>query len=61
MKNSSFIWQCKCGHLEYKDDQPEDCPKCFRVNKFDKIPEDMIEEKSEEEILSMYEGGEDED
>ena len=49
-----FLWQCKCGHMEYLNEPPEDCQKCLRVGKFVRIPEDMIEEKEEESILSMH-------
>lgn len=55
-----FVWQCKCGHIEH-DDLPEDCPKCLRVGKFTRLPEDMIQEKVEEAVLSMKEGYEDDE
>ena len=49
----SFAWQCACGHIEYQGSIPEDCSKCFRVGKFDKVPEDLLEETEAEEILSI--------
>jgi|WetSurMetagenome_2_1015567.scaffolds.fasta_scaffold324693_2 hypothetical protein len=55
-----MVWQCKCGHVEHSD-MPEDCPKCFAVGKFKPIPEDMLEEIEEEEVLSAYPEEEDED
>ena len=53
MKRESFVWQCKCGHIEHGDDVPEDCPKCLRVGKFIPIPEDQLDEKFEEEVLAL--------
>jgi len=49
--DKDFVWQCPCGYIEHNE-MPEDCPKCLRVGEFSQIPEDMIEEKVEEEILS---------
>jgi predicted metal-binding protein len=49
------VWKCKCGHIEYGKFPPEDCPKCLRVNKFLKVPEDMVEELEDEEVLSLME------
>ncbi|MBS3088296.1 hypothetical protein J4402_00795 [Candidatus Pacearchaeota archaeon] len=60
-KANDFVWQCKCGNIEYGEFPPEDCPKCLRLNKFKKIPEDQIEDAEAEEILSKMEGEEDED
>jgi len=51
--DSSFVWRCKCGHVEYQDNLPEDCSKCLRVANFKKIPEDMVEEVAAEEVLSI--------
>ncbi len=58
MKNN-FAWQCKCGHIEYHEILPDDCPKCYRVRSFSKLPEDMLEEAAAEEILSSSKGGDD--
>lgn len=51
--DTGFVWQCKCGYIEHEDAMPEDCPKCLRVGKFYRIPEDRIEEAVEEEVLSL--------
>lgn len=55
-----FVWQCLCGYMEHNE-MPEDCPKCLRVGSFKQIPEDMIDEKVEEEILSQNLDKEDDD
>ena len=60
-KANDFVWQCKSGNIEYGEFPPEDCPKCLRLNKFKKIPEDQIEDAEAEEILPKMEGEEDED
>ena len=43
---SSIMWECKCGHIEYREEPPEDCPKCLRINNFKQIPEDLMEAKT---------------
>lgn len=49
-----FVWECKeCGNIEHSDMMPEDCSNCLAVGKYDRVPEDMIEEKQAEQILSM--------
>ncbi|MEK6800416.1 MAG: hypothetical protein AABY10_00220 [Nanoarchaeota archaeon] len=49
--NEEFVWQCSCGNIAHKDIMPEDCPACFSVGEFAKIPEDQLAEKTDEEIL----------
>jgi len=60
-KPSDTVWQCKCGYIVYGEFPPEDCPKCLRVNKFKKIPEDYIEEAEAEKILATLDDGEEEE
>ena len=57
----SFAWQCICGYIEYQEALPEDCPKCFRVGEFSKIPDDMLEETEAEKILSLTQSEYEED
>jgi len=54
-----FIWECSCGHIEHGDAMPDDCSKCLRVGEFNRVPDDMIEEKEAGEVLSIdpEEGG----
>ncbi|RMD66150.1 hypothetical protein D6817_04705 [Candidatus Pacearchaeota archaeon] len=47
-------WKCVCGHVEFSEAVPEDCPKCFRVGSFQKVSEEMLKELEEEEVLSIY-------
>ena len=60
MVEKGFIWECDCGHIEHRNEVPEDCPKCLRVGKFSPVPEDEIEEKKAEEILSITQEDEEE-
>jgi hypothetical protein len=53
--DTSGVWECQCGHIEYCELPPEDCPECLRVGKFIQVPEDMIEEKEAESIVSRWE------
>ncbi len=51
---SRLVWECDCGYIKHSGEMPEDCPKCFAVGKFEKVPDDMIDEKTNKQILSMY-------
>jgi hypothetical protein len=51
-KEISFVWQCTCGHVS-REELPEDCPKCYEVGKFNRVPEDMLDDAQEDEILSL--------
>ncbi|MBI5804202.1 hypothetical protein HY450_03085 [Candidatus Pacearchaeota archaeon] len=61
MKSKNIVWECACGYIQHGDTMPEDCPKCFRVAEFSPVPEDMIEEKEAEHILSMTSEDEDDE
>jgi len=52
MKPSGFVWECECGQIEYGEYPPEECNGCQGVESFSKIPEDMIEDKVKENVLS---------
>lgn len=41
-----FVWECECGHLEYGEKSPEECPKCHKINSFTKLPEEIVDERS---------------
>ena len=47
-----LAWECTCGHIEYEKFPPEDCQKCLRVGEFAKLPEDELEEREAEAVLS---------
>ena len=51
--DSSIVWECPCGHMEYEDMPPQDCPKCLRVGAFNRVSDDMLEEKEAEAVLSI--------
>jgi len=44
-----YVWECECGHLEYGETPPEECPKCHRVDSFTKLPEEIVDERSKDE------------
>ena len=46
-----FMWECECGHTLYGENAPAECPKCYRVDQFIKIPEEIAEERMKEEGL----------
>ncbi len=57
---SGIMWECKCGHLEYGEEPPEDCPKCLRINNFTQVPEDLMEQKTGGLLMEEKEGYKDE-
>lgn len=40
-----FMWECECGHIEYGENPPEECPKCYKIDSFTKLPEEIVEER----------------
>jgi hypothetical protein len=60
MTETTFIWQCECGHVDHTE-LPEDCPKCLSVGKFTRVPEDQLEEVQAEAVLSSQINEEDEE
>ena len=43
-----FMWQCSCGHVEYSDENPEECNQCGQMDSFVKLPEEIVEEREKE-------------
>ena len=60
-KKTGFAWECGCGNIEYSEEIPEECEKCLEIGSFIKIPEDLLEEKLEENILASKRGDEEYD
>lgn len=58
MKNFEDMWECKCGKIVYGKHPPDECERCWKINSFIKIPEDIREEKENnfvgEEIAHDY-------
>lgn len=46
----SDMWECECGNIEYGKHPPEECEKCWTMNNFAKVPEDLVDEKKEEDL-----------
>tara|TARA_Y100000310_G_C20696369_1_gene826016 strand:- start:2815 stop:3021 length:207 start_codon:yes stop_codon:yes gene_type:complete len=59
MPHSGFLWECDCGHAEYGENPPEACKKCSAVSSFEKVPEELVAQKEEENILSQSSSEED--
>lgn len=43
---SDFAWECECGNVEYSELAPEECEKCFRIDSFAQLPEEVLEERA---------------
>jgi len=41
-------WECECGNVEYGELAPEECEKCFGINSFAQLPDELLEERSKE-------------
>lgn len=53
MKRKDSVWECECGSIAYGLYPPQECPQCQAIDSFIKVPEDEIEEKEAENVLSM--------
>ena len=47
MSYAGYVWECECGHIEYGDIAPDECPKCHRIDSFVKLPEEIVDERDE--------------
>ena len=52
VKTAGFVCECECGQIEYGEYPPGECKGCQGVESFSKIPEDMVEDKVTENVLS---------
>jgi|SRR3989344_6548185 len=48
MAAAGFMWECKCGHIEYGEEAPEECPECFAIGSFVQLPEEIMKEREKE-------------
>jgi hypothetical protein len=48
MSHAGFAWECSCGNLEYGEEAPEECPKCFALDSFAQLPEEIALEREKE-------------
>ncbi len=53
MTDAGYAWECECGYIEYGEDSPEECPKCHAIDSFLKIPEEIVDERSDNELDEM--------
>lgn len=53
MTHSGFVWECSCGHIEYGEEMPEECPECFRLESFAQLPQEIVEEREKDMSLDL--------
>jgi len=41
-------WECECGNIEYGESAPEECEKCFKIESFAQLPEELLDERAKE-------------
>lgn len=51
-KGKEFAWECECGNIEYGPYPPEECSVCAAIDSFLKVPEEELEEREAENVLS---------
>lgn len=51
MPGEEFAWECECGHVEYSNVIPNECPKCLAIDSFTQLPEELMNEREKEKIL----------
>jgi len=49
------VWECSCGHVEYGDLPPVECLKCFAIESFVQLPEELIEEREKDNSVEKIE------
>ena len=40
-----ILWECVCGFSEYSNSSPEECLKCGKLDSFEQVPEELLEER----------------
>lgn len=50
MVKEEFAWECECGHIEYSNIIPSDCPKCLAIDSFTQLPEEIINEREKDAL-----------
>ena len=48
MSIAGFMWECKCGYVDYGEESPEECPDCLSLESFTKLPEELIDEREKD-------------
>jgi len=52
MSEKNLMWECSdCGQVEYADNPPPECEKCWKLNSYIKVAEDDIDAKREENLV----------
>ncbi|MFH1290149.1 MAG: hypothetical protein ABIH92_01955 [Nanoarchaeota archaeon] len=59
-KNLGNMWECECGNVDYGEYPPQECAECQAIDSFVRVPEDLVEERKEESVLSLKPEEEDE-
>lgn len=45
-----LAWECECGNVEYGQLAPEECEKCFRIDSFAQLPEELLDERAKDRV-----------
>lgn len=55
MDEIGFMWECKCGNTIYGEESPEECDKCFRLDSFVQLPEEIVAEREKDMVEGVGE------
>ncbi len=50
MARIELMWECKCGHVEYGIEMPDECIECSGIDSFTKVPGELAHEREKEII-----------
>jgi len=50
---AGFMWECACSHIEYDEEEPEECLRCGNLDSFIKVPEELVEEREKDLVEEL--------
>ena len=53
MAYAGYVWECECGHTELGENPPKECEKRYRVNSFTQLPEEIVDEKENNNLENL--------
>ena len=53
MPKQGILWECVCGFAEYGDITPEECSKCGKLDSFEQVPEELLEEREKDLVEEL--------
>jgi len=51
MPVAGFAWECSCGYTELGEESPMECSKCFSMESFVRMPEEILREREKDALV----------